>query len=422
MAKASREFQVFAKPIGARCNLGCHYCYYLGKEALYPRGESARMTDDALEAYIAQHIEASPGAVINFSWHGGEPLLAGIDYFRTIVSLQRKYQPAGQQIRNAIQTNGTLLDEDWCRFLAAEKFGIGLSLDGPRELHDQYRVTKGQEPTFEQVMRGYRLLRQHTIPFDILCVVHAENVRHPLDVYRFFKKIGAPYIGFLPLVERVGPEAGVSPRSVPAEAFGAFLCTIFDEWMLQDVGRVRVQIFEEAASTALGQGHAVCIFRETCGDVPVVEQNGDFFSCDHFVDAEHRVGNIRQTPLVELLESTVQQAFGHAKQDVLPRFCTTCEVLALCNGACPKDRFLTSPDGEAGLNYLCAGYKRFFTHCGPFRASLSALQRRMAGERERPPAREASIQPGAKTTGRNDPCPCGSGKKYKKCCLLKSPE
>ena len=420
MAKASREFQVFAKPIGARCNLGCHYCYYLGKEALYPKGESVRMADDILEEYIVQHIEASPGEVISFSWHGGEPLLAGIDYFRTIVSLQRKYQPAGQQIRNAIQTNGTLLDEDWCRFLAAEKFGVGLSLDGPKELHNQYRVTRGQEPTFEQVMRGYSLLRQHAIPFDILCVVHAQNVRYPLDVYRFFKKIGASYIGFLPLVEReAGEETGVSPRSAPAEAFGAFLCAIFDEWLREDIGRIKVQIFEEAAATGLGQEHALCIFRETCGEVPVIERNGDFFSCDHFADDAHRLGNIRQAPLVELLESPAQRAFGQAKLAALPRFCQTCEVLEMCNGACPKDRFIRTSDGEEGLNYLCAGYKRFFTHCRPFVAELSALQRRMAGERERPPAREASIQPGAKTTGRNDPCPCGSGKKYKKCCLGK---
>jgi uncharacterized protein len=430
MVKASREFQVFAKPIGSACNLGCHYCYYLGKEELYPKGESPRMTEDILEEYIVQHIEASAAPVISFSWHGGEPLLAGLDYFRKIVSLQRKHQPAGQHIRNAIQTNGTLLDEEWCRFLAAEKFGVGLSLDGPKELHNRYRVTKGQEPTYEQVVRGYRLLQQHRIPFDILCVVHAQNVRYPLEVYRFFKQIGAPYIGFLPLVEREPDnDDGVSHRTVPALAFGAFLCAIFDEWLREDIERVKVQIFEEAATTALGQEHGLCIFRETCGDVPVIEHNGDFFSCDHFVDDAHRLGTIKKTPLVELLESPAQRAFGQAKQDALPRFCQTCEVLEMCNGACPKDRFIRTPDGEEGLNYLCAGYKRFFTHCRPFVAELSALQRRrvqevsipapVVGERHTSRAQEEVAQASAKT-GRNDPCPCGSGKKYKKCCLGKS--
>ena len=417
MAKASREFQVFAKPIGARCNLGCHYCYYLGKEALHPKGATALMADDLLEEYIVQHIEASAGPVVSFSWHGGEPLLAGIDYFRKVVSLQRKHQPSGQQIRNAIQTNGTLLDEDWCRFLSAESFGIGLSLDGPRELHDQYRVTKGQGPTHEQVMSGLRLLQEYRIPFDILCVVHAQNVNHPLEVYRFFKKINAPYIGFLPLVERE-PESdgGVSHRSVPAEAFGTFLSTIFDEWLSEDIGRVKVQIFEEAAATALGQEHALCIFRQTCGEIPVVEQNGDFYSCDHFVDDAHRVGNITETHLVELLESPAQRAFGEAKRTRLPGCCLRCEVLAMCNGACPKDRFLLSPEGEEGLNYLCAGYKRFFLHCRPFLEGLSALQRlQKEGRQQAAPLDDQSTHGSAKT-GRNDPCPCGSGRKYKKCC------
>jgi uncharacterized protein len=430
VVKASREFQVFAKPIGSICNLGCHYCYYLGKGEPYPKGQSPRMAEDILEEYITQHIEASPGEVISFSWHGGEPLLSGLDYFRKIVALQRKYQPAGQHIRNAIQTNGTLLDEEWCRFLATEGFAVGLSLDGPKEMHDQYRVTKGQEPTYEQVMRGYRLLQQYRIPFDILCVVHAQNVQHPTEVYRFFKQIEAPYIGFLPLVGRQPDiNGGVSHRTVPALAFGTFLCAIFDEWLREDIGRIKVQIIEEAAARALGQEHALCIFRETCGDIPVIEHNGDFFSCDHFVDDAHRLGNIRETPLVELLESPAQRSFGQAKQDALPLFCHTCEVLAMCNGACPKDRFLRTPDGEEGLNYLCAGYKRFFTHCRPFVAELSALQRRQAdegsvwapavGDRHIPQGRDRTSQANIKT-GRNDPCPCGSGKKYKKCCLGKS--
>jgi len=419
MAKASREFQVFAKPVGPICNLDCHYCYYLKKEHLYPKGESFRMPDDILEEYIVQHIDASPDPEISFSWHGGEPTILGLDYFRKIVALQRKHQPSNRRITNGIQTNGILLDEDWCRFLAAEGFAVGLSLDGPQEMHDRYRVTKSQKPSHEQTMRGYKLLRQHRIYCDILCVVHAHNVQYPTQVYRFFKQIKAQYISFLPLVEpQPDAEGGISHRTVPAEALGVFLCAIFDEWMSQDIGRVKVQIFEEAARTALGQEHALCIFRKTCGDVPVIEHNGDFFSCDHFVDAEHCLGNIQETQMVELLESPAQRAFGQAKLDTLPRYCQACEVRAMCNGGCPKNRFLQTPDGEAGLNYLCAGYKRFFTYCRPFVAELAALWRRHTLERQMPLVRASDARTSPKT-GRNDPCPCGSGMKYKKCCLGK---
>jgi uncharacterized protein len=419
MVKASREFQIFAKPGGSLCNLDCHYCYYLKKEHLYPEGESFRMPDAILEKYIIQHIDASFGSVINFSWHGGEPTILGLDYFRNIVELQRRHQPPHQHITNGIQTNGTLLDEEWCRFLAAEGFSVGLSLDGPQEIHDRYRVTKGQKPTHKQAMRGYELLRQHRIPCDILCVVHAQNVKYPTQVYRFFKQIEAKYIEFLPLVEPQPDEEGsVSHRTVPAEALGNFLCAIFDEWKGEDIGQIKVQIFEEAARTAFGQEHSLCIFRETCGDVPVVEHNGDFFSCDHFVDTEHRLGNIQKAPLVDFIESPAQRAFGEAKSGTLPRYCRACGVLNMCHGGCPKDRILRAPDGEAGLNYLCAGYRRFFTHCQPFVANLSALWHRQSLESQMPLTRIKGSQNGSKT-GRNDPCPCGSGKKYKKCCLGK---
>jgi uncharacterized protein len=419
MTKASREFQVFAKPAGPLCNLGCHYCYYLKKEHLYPRGAPFSMPDSILEEYIVQHINASPNLVINFSWHGGEPTILGLDYFRKIVMLQRKHQPSNQRIINGIQTNGTLLNDDWCRFLAAEGFTVGLSLDGPQQMHDGYRVTKDQNPTHKQAMRGYKLLREHRIPCDILCVVHSQNVEYPAQVYRFFKSIKAQFVVFLPLVEaEPGKEGAVSPRTVPAESFGNFLCTIFDEWMHQDIERIKVQIFDEAARTAFGQEHALCIFRKTCGDVPVIEHNGDFFSCDHFVDAEHRLGNIQERPLVDLLESPEQRAFGQTKLDTLPRYCQTCEVRNMCYGGCPKDRILYTPDGEAGLNYLCAGYKRFFTHCQPFVAELSALWRRQSHGQEMALAQPKSAQASPRT-GRNDPCPCGSGRKYKKCCLGK---
>ncbi|MGP8154250.1 MAG: anaerobic sulfatase maturase [Smithella sp.] len=417
--RASREFQIFAKPLGSICNLNCHYCYYLKKEHLYPKGDTFRMSDIILEEYIVQHIEASPASTINFSWHGGEPTLLGLDYFRKIIALQRKHQPPHRLITNTMQTNGILLNEDWCRFLSAENFIVGLSLDGPKEIHDQHRVFRDGNPTHDQVMRGYKLLRQHQIPVDLLCVVQAHNVQLSTLVYRFFKQIKAEYITFLPLVEPEPDKAeGVSSRTVPGESWGNFLCTIFDEWKADDIERIKVQIFEETARTAFGQEHALCIFRKTCGDIPVIEHNGDFFSCDHFVNREHGLGNIRETSLVDLLESPAQRAFGLAKWETLPRYCRSCEFLDMCHGGCPKDRILLTPDGEAGLNYLCAGYKRFFNHSRPFVAQLSALWRRQAIQQQKPPARHKIAQATSKVS-RNDPCPCGSGWKYKKCCLGK---
>lgn len=377
MVKASREFQVFVKPIGPLCNLDCRYCYYLKKERLYPEGETFQMPNEVLEDYIVQHIEASPEAVIRFSWHGGEPTVLGLDFFREVVELQRRHKPPDRRIVNGIQTNGTLLDEDWCRFFAREGFAVGLSLDGPQGMHDRYRVTRDGKPTHWRTMRGYELLRRYRVYTDILCVVNAYNVRFPLRVYRFFKQIDAQHITFLPMVEpQPDAKGGVSRISVPAEDWGTFLCAIFDEWIDRDIGHIKVQVFEEAARTAFDQEHSLCIFRPTCGDVPVIEHNGDFYSCDHFVDAEHRLGNIEETPLVELLDSPAQRAFGEAKLKALPRYCRECEVRAMCNGECPRNRFLKAPDGEPGLNYLCAGYKRFFTHCKPFVSEVAAQWRR----------------------------------------------
>jgi len=383
MAKTSRDFQVFVKPAGALCNLDCRYCYYLKKELLYPEGASFRMPEILLEEYIVQHIEASAEPVIRFSWHGGEPTVLGLDYFRKIVALQKKHRPPNRRVMNGMQTNGTLLDEDWCRFLAAEGFAVGLSLDGPQEMHNQYRLTKGGKPTFAQAMHGYELLRQNGVKTDILCVVNAHNVRHPLEVYRFFKKIEAPYVSFLPMVEQhPDAEQGVTSLTVPARAWGDFLCAIFDEWLNQDIGRIKVQIFEEASRTAFGQEHSLCIFRPVCGDIPVIEHNGDFFSCDHFVDDEHRLGNIIETPLAEMLESPAQRAFGRVKWETLPRCCRECEVLDMCNGECPKNRFVQTPDGEPGLNYLCAGYKRFFNHGRPWVEAVAAEWRRQSIDRQ----------------------------------------
>lgn len=415
MTRASRDFQVFAKPAGSLCNLGCHYCYYLEKEKLYEAGEPLRMPDDVLEAYIIQHIDAWPDSVVCFSWHGGEPTLLGLDYFRKIVALQRKHTASGRRIVNGIQTNGTLLNDEWCQFLAAENFAVGVSLDGPQEMHDRYRLTRDGKATYEQAIRGYRLVQKHRILCEALCVVSVCNVRYPLQVYRFFQQLETEHLTFLPLVEPQPDSAGgVSNRTVPAEAWGHFLCAVFDEWVAHDIGRVKVQIFEEAARPALGQGHTLCIFKETCGGVPVVEQNGDFYCCDHFVDAAHRLGNIRTTPLVELLGSPEQRAFGQAKLETLPRYCRACAVRTMCNGGCPKNRFIKTPDGESGLNFLCAGYQRFFTHCGPFLAQVSALRRQQHVAAVPAPRTKMTFK-----AGRNDPCPCGSGKKFKTCCLRK---
>ena len=417
MAGASREFQVFVKPVGSRCNLACRYCYYLGKEGLYPAGEPPRMPDDVLEEYIVQHIAASVGPVVRFSWHGGEPTLLGVGFFQKVVALQRRHQPAGRRIENGIQTNGTLLDGEWCRFLARERFAVGLSLDGPQPMHDRHRVTKSRQPTYEQTMRGYELLRRHGVDCDVLCVVNAHNARDPGGLYRFFKHIGARYLTFLPLVEpQPDAKSGAGELSVPPAAWGDFLCTVFDEWMNRDIGRTDVQTFDEAARMALTGESALCIFKETCGHVPVVEHNGDFYSCDHFVAPEHRIGNIRERSLAELLESPAQRAFGRRKLDGLPAYCRTCEVLDMCHGECPKNRFLRTPDGEPGLNYLCEGYKRFFSFCRPFLTALTALGHASPASRQAPPARHVPDSRPVKTR-RNDPCPCGSGKKYKVCCM-----
>ena len=414
----SREFQIFVKPAGALCNLDCHYCYYLQKEQLYPETRSFRMPDDLLEQYIAQQVAIVPEPEVQFSWHGGEPTTLGLDFYRRVVELQRKHCPAGKKIVNSIQTNGVLLNEDWCRFFAEENFGVGLSLDGPRALHDLHRVHKDRTATHRQVMQAYRLLRRHQVPVDLLCVVHADNVNHPLEVYHFFREMEAQYISFIPLVEpRPETTGSVSERTATADAFGTFLCAIFDDWVRHDMGRILIQIFEEAARPAYGLDHSLCIFRPECGDVPVIEHNGDFYQCDHFVRPENRLGNLRETPLMELLESPDQRAFGRAKQETLPRYCRECDVRNMCNGGCPKDRILTTPDGEPGLNYLCAGYRRFFSHCRPYTQRMAALA--WAGQ---PPEllmeqlRAEDLQ-GLPKAGRNDPCPCGSGRKFKKCCM-----
>jgi len=368
------DFQVFVKPIGASCNLACNYCYYLNKSDLHNESVIGRMSDKLLEIYIIQHIQASSEQSIFFSWHGGEPTLAGLDYFRRITELQKKHLPENRFALNGIQTNGTLLDEEWCQFLKKENFIVGISLDGPELFHSANRFRKGGKSCFNEVIRGFQLMKTYEIPCEILCVVNAQNVGFPMKVYHFFKSLNAEFLTFIPLVERLSLKSNqVSERTVPAKAFGEFLCVLFDEWKTEDIGRVKIQIFEEALRTAFGLDHSLCIFKPVCGRVPVIERSGDFYSCDHSVNPEHFMGNIQEKTLSELLESPNQKAFGRAKLNSLPEYCLKCEVLTMCNGACPKDRFIETPDGESGLNYLCEGYKLFFNHCKPFVEEVAAL-------------------------------------------------
>jgi uncharacterized protein len=417
-------FHVMTKPRGAICNLDCHYCYYLSKERLYPDSRF-RMTDDVLENYTRQYIEAQRVPEVTFAWQGGEPTLMGLDFYRRAVALQERYRKPGMRIMNSLQTNGTTLDDAWCEFFHEHNFLIGLSIDGPADLHDAYRVDKGGRPTHAAVMRGLDLLKQHRVEFNTLTCVHAANAGHPLDVYHFLRdEVGSQFLQFIPIVERdntTGFQEGtqVTGRSVTGQGYGDFLVAIFDEWARRDVGRVFVQIFDVALAAWSGNRPGLCIFEETCGAALALEHSGDLYACDHFVEPDYYLGNIQDTHLIELVASEAQWQFGNAKRDTLPQYCRKCPVRFVCNGGCPKNRILTTPDGEPGLNYLCAGYKTFFTH-------IDRPMRIMAGElrARRPPANimlflareDAERAKQFASVGRNDPCPCGSGKKFKHCC------
>jgi uncharacterized protein len=383
------------KPIGPICNLDCNYCFYLEKEKLYPSNHKWAMSDEVLEAYIRQYIEAQPGRQVSFAWQGGEPTLLGVDYFRRVIELQRKYGD-GKLIENALQTNGTLLDDEWCAFLAENRFLVGLSIDGPAALHDLYRVDKQKKPTFEAVMRGLALLKKHGCEFNTLTVVGNANSRKPIEVYRFLKEIGSSYIQFIPLVERLpqtrltvlgmdfaeppvpgqpDEDTPVTSWSVRAADYGEFLCAIFDEWIRHDVGKTFVQLFDVALGNWMGLGSGLCVFAEKCGRALAIEHNGDLYSCDHYVYPRYHLGNVLNASLVKMVESTQQKQFGEEKSTSLPAYCRKCEVRFACNGECPKHRFINTPDGEAGLNYLCSGYRRFFNHIDtPMRQMASYLR------------------------------------------------
>lgn len=432
----SRPVHVLVKPIGPRCNLECRYCFYLEKEVLYSEG--SRRSDWAmpmpvLEAFIQQYLSSQSSPTVSFAWQGGEPTLLGLDWFREALALQRKHA-RGRRIENTLQTNGTLLDDRWCEFLARNRFLVGLSLDGPPELHDCYRVDKNGVATFDRVMAAAALLKKHGVEFNTLTSIHRCNSGHPLEVYRFLRGIGHGFLQFIPVVERiaegsvtdglrlVSPEsslaATVSEWSVEPRRYGEFLCAVFDEWVRNDVGRVFVQLFDVTLAAWTGADPGLCVFQGSCGNAPALEHNGDLYSCDHYVYPRNRLGNIMQQPLASMLNSTEQFAFGRAKLDGLPRACRECPVRFVCNGECPKHRFVRDADGGRDLNYLCPDYKLFFTHVG-------RAMDFMAGElrARRPPANVmAWLRDGGETAGRkgrvgrNDPCPCGSGVKFKRCC------
>ncbi len=387
-ANAPPSYHVLAKPTGAICNLDCKYCFFLSKEMLYP-GSRFRMADELLETYIKQLLESQRGPSVTVGWQGGEPTLMGIDFFKLSVEYAEKYKKPGQSIEYTIQTNGTKLDDDWAAFFKENSFLVGLSVDGPRELHDEYRVNKGGEGSFDQVMKGWEVLKKHEVDFNILCTVHAANQDHPLEVYKFFRdQLETEFIQFIPIVERSTMEmlpvanegwserpggdrpfykqSGelVTKRSVGAREWGQFLTVIFEEWVRRDVGKVYVQMFDVTLGAHVGE-FSLCIHSPTCGNALAIEHNGDLYSCDHFVEPDYLLGNIQETHMLELVASQKQRQFGQDKMDTLPKYCVECEVRYVCHGGCPRNRFIETPDGEPGLNYLCAGYKQFFNHVEP---------------------------------------------------------
>jgi uncharacterized protein len=381
------------KPAGSACNLECAYCFYLSKEMLSGGPGSGRMDDECLDRFVREYIEGVTGDEVVFSWQGGEPTLCGLDFFRRAVALQRKYAKPGQRIENDLQTNGTLLDEEWARFLKEERFLVGLSIDGPKDVHDRFRVSKRGEPTFDKVLAAAHLLRRFDVPFNTLTCVHRFNATRPLDVYRFLRsEVGSTYMQFIPIVEprgfettapgtqrvRVLPRYGtprarpsddesvVTPWSVDPDDYGDFLCAIWDEWRRSDFGKVLVNFAETLVAQHLGLPSQLCVHSEVCGKGVAVEHDGSVYACDHYVYPEYRLGNLHsQTALGDMVFSPKQVRFGYAKSETLPQYCRDCEFLSDCWGECPKNRLLRTPDGEPGLNYLCAGLRRFFAHAVP---------------------------------------------------------
>lgn len=428
-----QPFHLLAKPTGAICNLDCMYCFFLSKEMLYPGGRF-RMAEEMLERYLGELIDAHAGSpVVEIAWQGGEPTLMGLQFFRRSVELAGRLLKPGQIAEYSIQTNGTRVDERWASFFRQHDFLVGISIDGPREIHDAYRVTRSGRGSFEQVMRGLGHLRVAGVRFNVLTTVHAVNERRGREVYRFLRDdCGARFMQFIPVVERVSgsrdadqaewtswrdrplyTQAGekATHRSVSAEGYGRFLVDVFEDWVRRDVGEVYVQMFDTALANWVGEPPGMCVHSETCGLALALEHNGDVYSCDHFVEPDYRLGNISDERLVDLVASGRQRQFGLDKRETLPGYCRRCDVRFACHGGCPKDRFTTAPDGEPGLNYLCPSFKRFFGHVdGPMRTMAGLLRQGRA------PAEIMGlyrVRDGRR--GRNEPCPCDSGRKWKLC-------
>jgi uncharacterized protein len=408
-------FVVMAKPVGPACNLECGYCYYLEAAMLFPEQERFRMSEETLENYIRQYIVSSPGPEVPFVWHGGEPTLAGLDFYRHVVELQQKYLPEGKSFRNNLQTNGILLDNEWCSFLADNHFDVGMSIDGTQWVHDTYRRDHIGNGTYEIAAESIRRLQSHGIQPDLLCTVTSVSAKEPLSVYRALRDFDTGWIQFIPIVRRT-QDGEVTPESVSGEAYGRFLCTVFNEWVHHDIDRLNVQLFAEMSLVWMGGSPSVCWMSPTCGRVLIIEHDGGIYSCDHFVNRDHYIGNLASSPLSELIDSKVQRRFGENKQRLLPQQCCSCAWLEVCNGGCLKDRFAIADDGETGLNYLCDGLRRFYSHAEkPLKQVIrqrkagKSTEAIMTGLREETRKRWKGI-------GRNDPCPCGSGLKAKNCC------
>ena len=392
------NFQVMAKPAGPACNLACTYCFYLEKKNLFQDGRAFRMSDEVLEAFIRRYIESVDAPQVPFAWQGGEPTILGPEFFRKVVRLQQKFA-SGKTITNSIQTNGVLIDDEWAEFFAKHGFLVGISLDGPKRFHDAYRVDASGKGSFDRVMKGLRTLQSHQVEFNTLTVVNRKNARHPLDVYRFLKNVGSRFHQYIPLVERLpdarstrlglnlatpprpDQESPVTEWSVEPEMYGRFLIKIFEEWVRRDVGEVFVQMFDNTLASWYGEEAQLCVFRETCGNALIIEHEGSIYSCDHFMYPEYRLGDIREKSLKEMVGSERQVKFGLQKRDGLTEQCRQCNLLFACRGGCPKHRFMKTPSGEYGLNYLCPAYKAFFDHVAPYMETMTRLL-----ENRKPPA------------------------------------
>jgi len=428
------SFHLLAKPSGSTCNIDCTYCFFLSKEALYPN-EKQRMSEATLEVYIRQLLESHRTPQVTVAWQGGEPTLMKLPFFERAFELVERYRRPGQVIKHTFQTNGTLLDDQWCEFFKANNVLVGLSVDGPQDIHDAYRKDRGQQGTFAKVMNGWRALRRHGVEFNILCTVNAANQDHGREVYRFFRDdLGASWVQFIPIVERAtaetlpianqgwGDRPGsqrllytqegdlVTDRSVGSEEYGRFLIDVFEEWVRHDIGRVYVQLFDVTLEAHVGR-HLLCIHAPTCGYGPELEYNGDMYACDHFVEPKYLLGNIHKTHMLTLVASPGQRKFGEDKRSTLTTQCRQCEFLPVCNGGCPKDRFAVSRDGEAGHNYLCQGLELFFRHTAPTWAAMTQLL-----EAHRAPNEVmARVADDDTKRGPYHACPCGSGRKFRFC-------